>query len=103
MSPVMGNDNVRDLGGKPASSPGDAVQLSVSPRNSYLRFVNNVVTGESKSKLAFSASDPVAAPDGSLAVTLTGTIPLGMEPQTPALPVPSPPNFATSVLAYPLT
>src|SRR6266853_6896311 len=69
MSSVMVNDNVIDLVGKPGSKPGDAVQLSVSPRNSYLRFVNNVVTGESKSKLAFSASDPVAAPDGSLAVT----------------------------------
>jgi len=84
--------------GKTASKPGDAVQLSVSPRNSYLRFVNNVVTGESKSKLAFSASDPVAAPDGSLAVTLTGSIPVGMEPQTAALAVPSPTKFATIVL-----
>jgi len=94
----MVNDNVIDLVGKPGSKPGDAVQLSVSPRNSYLRFVNNVVTGESKSKLAFSASDPVAAPDGSLAVTLTGSIPVGMEPQTAALAVPSPTKFATIVL-----
>jgi len=98
MSSVMVNDNVIDLVGKPGSKPGDAVQLSVSPRNSYLRFVNNVVTGESKSKLAFSASDPVAAPDGSLAVTLTGSIPVGMEPQTAALAVPSPTKFATIVL-----
>ena len=98
MSSIMVNDNVIDLVGKPGSKPGDAVQLSVSPRNSYLRFVNNVVTGESKSKLAFSASDPVAAPDGSLAVTLTGSIPVGMEPQTAALAVPSPTKFATIVL-----
>src|SRR5712691_7219728 len=98
MSSIMVNDNVIDLVGKPGSKSGDAVQLSVSPRNSYLRFVNNVVTGESKSKLAFSASDPVAAPDGSLAVTLTGSIPVGMEPQTAALAVPSPTQFATIVL-----
>src|SRR5712664_2264439 len=64
MSSIMVNDNVIDLVGKPGSKPGDVVQLSVSPQNSYVRFVNNVVTGESKSKLAFSASDPVAALDG---------------------------------------
>ena len=98
MSSIMVNDNVIDLVGKPGSKSGDAVQLSVSPRNSYLRFVNNVVTGESKSKFAFSASDPVAAPDGSLAVTLTGSIPVGMEPQTAAFAVPSPTKFAAIVL-----
>ena len=99
MSSIIVNDNVIDLVGKPGGKPGDAVQLSVSPQNSYLRFVNNVVTGESKSKLAFSASDPVPAPDGSLTVTLTGSIPLGMEPQTAAFAVPSPTKFVTVVLA----
>jgi len=98
MSSIIINDNVIDLVGKPGSKPGEAVQLSVSPQNSYLRFVNNVVTGESKSKLAFSASEPVAAPDGSLTVTLTGNIPLGMEPQTAAFAVPSPTKFATAAL-----
>src|SRR6266404_2846595 len=98
MSSIIVNDNVIDLVGKPGSKLGEAVQLSVSPQNSYLRFVNNVVTGESKSKLAFSASEPVAAPDGSLTVTLTGNIPLGMEPQTAAFAVPSPTKFATAAL-----
>src|SRR6267142_216323 len=98
MSSIIINDNVIDLVGKPGSKPGEAVQLSVSPQNSYLRFVNNVVTGESKSKLAFSASEPVAAPDGSLTVTLTGNIPLGMEPQTAAFAVPLPTKFAAIVL-----
>jgi len=99
MSSIMVNDNVIDLVGKPGSKPGDAAQLSVSPQSSYLRFVNNVVTGDSKSKLAFNASDPpVAAPDGSLAVTLTGNIPMGTEPQTAAFAVPSPTKFATVVL-----
>jgi len=99
MSSIIVNDNVIDLVGKPGSKPGEAVQLSVSPQNSYLRFVNNVVTGESKSKLAFSASDPVTAPDGSLTVTLSGSIPMGMEPQTAAFAVPSPTKFATAVLS----
>jgi dihydroorotase/N-acyl-D-amino-acid deacylase len=98
MSSIMVNDNVIDLVGKPGSKPGDAVQLSVSPQNSYVRFFNNIVTGEPKSKLAFSASDPVLAPDGSLAVTLAGSIPLGMEPQPAAFAVPSPTKFATIVL-----
>ena len=98
MSSIIVNDNVIDLVGKPGSKPGEAAQLSVSPQNSYLRFVNNVVTGESKSKLAFNASDPVAAPDGSLTVTLSGNIPMGTEPQTAAIAVPSPTKFATAVL-----
>jgi N-acyl-D-amino-acid deacylase len=99
MSSIIVNDNVIDLVGKPGSKPGDTAQLSVSPQNSYLRFVNDVVTGERKSKLAFSASDPVTVPDGSLTVTLTGSIPMGMEPQTAAFAVPSPTKFATAVLA----
>jgi N-acyl-D-amino-acid deacylase len=99
MSSIMVNDNVIDLVGKPGSKPGDAVELSVSPRNSYLHFVNNVVTGESNSQLAFSASDPIIAPDGSLAVTLTGSIPVGREPETAAFAVPSPTKFATAVLS----
>ena len=99
MSSIIVNDNVIDLVGNPGSKPGAAVQLSVSPQNSYLHFVNNVVTGESKSKLAFSASDPVTAPDGSLTVTLSGSIPMGMEPQTAAFAVPSPTKFATAVLS----
>ena len=98
MSSIMVNDNVIDLVGKPGSKPGEAVQLFVSPQNSYLRFVNNIVTGESKSKLAFSASDPLPAPNGSLTVTLSGSIPLGTEPQTVAFAVPSPTKFATVVL-----
>jgi N-acyl-D-amino-acid deacylase len=98
MSSIMVNDNVIDLVGKPGSKPGDAVQLSVSPQSSYLHFVNNVVTGDAKSKLAFNASDPVAVPDGSLTVALTGNIPMGTEPQTAAFAVPSPTKFAAVVL-----
>jgi dihydroorotase/N-acyl-D-amino-acid deacylase len=98
MSSIMVNDNVIDLVGKPGSKPGDAVQLSISPQSSYLHFVNKVSTGDAKSKLAFNASDPVPAPDGSLTVTLTGNIPMGTEPQTAAFAVPSPTKFATAVL-----
>jgi N-acyl-D-amino-acid deacylase len=98
MSSVIVNDNVIDLVGKPGSKPGEAAQLTVSPQSSYLRFANNVLTGESKSKLSFNASDQVTAVDGSLVVTLTGSIPMGMEPQTAAFAVPSPTRFATAVL-----
>jgi len=81
-----------------AANPAKQCSSLFPPQNSYLRFVNNIVTGESKSKLAFSASEPATAPDGSLTVTLTGNIPLGMEPQTAAFAVPSPTKFATAAL-----
>jgi len=99
MSSIIVNDNVIDLVAKPGSKPGDAAQLFVSPQNSYVHFVNNVITGNSKSKLAFNASDPITDPDGSIKVALTGSIPMGMEPQTAAFAVPSPTKFATAVLS----
>jgi len=98
MSSIIVNDNVIDLVGQAGSKPGDPAPLSVSPKNSYIRFINNVVTGEAKSKLVFSASDPIPSPDGSMTVSLTGSIPLGMEPQTAAFAIPSPTKFAAVVL-----
>ena len=97
MSSIIVNDNVIDLVAKPGAKAGDPSQLSVSPQTSFLRIANSIATGASGSKLNLDASDPVANPDGSFTVTLTGNLPLGTEPQTAALPVPSATQFATAV------
>jgi N-acyl-D-amino-acid deacylase len=97
MSSIMVNDNVIDLVGTPAAKPGTPIQLSASPQTSYIHFTNNIITGPPDSKLSFDASNPIANPDGSVTVALTGNIPAGSKPQTAAFPVPSSIQFATAV------
>ena len=98
MSSIMVNDNIVDLTGTPGAKAGDPVELSVSPKSSYIHFTNKVITGPSSSKLSFDATDPVSRADGPLEVTLSGNIPVGSAVQTVAYPVPSPTQFATVVL-----
>jgi D-alanyl-D-alanine carboxypeptidase/D-alanyl-D-alanine-endopeptidase (penicillin-binding protein 4) len=98
MSSIIVNDNVIDLVGKPGAKAGDPVELSVSPQTPYLHFTNGIKTGASDSKLTFDAGDPTTNPDGTLTMILSGNIPLGLKPQTGAIPVPSPTQFATVVL-----
>ena len=103
MSSIMVNDNVIDLVGTPAAKSGDPIQLSVSPKTSYIHLTNALTTGTPDSKLSFDTSSPVNNPDGSVTVTLTGNIPIGSKPQTAAFPVPSSIQFATIVFREALT
>lgn len=98
MSSIMVNDNVIDLVATPSAKPGEPVHITTSPQTSYIRFVNHVVTAAADGKLTLE--DPVFAqnPDGSVTVTLSGSIPAGKEPQTTSIGVPSPTLFATTVL-----
>ena len=98
LSSIVVNDNVVDFTGKPGAKMGDPIAMTVSPETSYLHFVNKMVTGAAGSKPSLDASDPVQRADGSVEVTLTGSIPLGAEMQTGAYPVPSPTRFATAAL-----
>ncbi len=98
MSSIIVNDNLLDITVKPTAKVGDPVELRVSPQTAYLHFTNAVTTGLADSKPLFDASDPVVQPDGSLEVTLTGSIPRGSGLHTYAFPVPSPTQFATAVL-----
>jgi PBP4 family serine-type D-alanyl-D-alanine carboxypeptidase len=98
MSSIIVNDNVIDLVGTPGAKVGDLVELSVTPETSYLHFINNIRTGAAESKLSFDADEPTTNPDGSLSLVLEGNIPVGFVPQTAAVPVPSPTQFATVVL-----
>jgi D-alanyl-D-alanine carboxypeptidase/D-alanyl-D-alanine-endopeptidase (penicillin-binding protein 4) len=98
MSSIIVNDNVVDLTGKPGAKVGDPVAVTISPETAYIHFVNKLVTGAADSKPSLDTSDPTPRPDGSIEVTLNGSIPLGAETQTGAYPVPSPTQFATVTL-----
>ncbi|HYK39099.1 MAG TPA: D-alanyl-D-alanine carboxypeptidase/D-alanyl-D-alanine-endopeptidase [Candidatus Eremiobacteraceae bacterium] len=98
MSSIMVNDNVIDVIGKPGAKIGEPIFLETNPSTGYIRFVNHVITGAVDSKL--SLDDPVfkSNADGSVVVTLAGSIPLGKEPQTASIGVPSPTTFAEFAL-----
>jgi D-alanyl-D-alanine carboxypeptidase/D-alanyl-D-alanine-endopeptidase (penicillin-binding protein 4) len=103
MSSIMVNDNVIDLTLTPAAKSDDAATLITVPQTSYVKFVSRVTTGPAASKSDFDISDPVTNPDGTVSVTITGTIPLGSQPTTAAFAVPSPTTFAQTVLAESLS
>ncbi|MGA9565149.1 MAG: D-alanyl-D-alanine carboxypeptidase/D-alanyl-D-alanine-endopeptidase [Candidatus Korobacteraceae bacterium] len=98
LSSIIVNDNVVDFTGQPGAKVGDPAAMTVSPETSYLHFANKIVTGAAGSKPSLDISDPVTRPDGTIEVTLNGSIPLGAETQTGAYPVPSPTQFATAAL-----
>jgi N-acyl-D-amino-acid deacylase len=98
MSSIMVNDNVVDLVAKPGAKVGDAVALESSPHTSYIKFINRVITTPAGTKPSFDTPSTITNPDGSVIVTLTGSLPLDIAPQTAALAVPSPTKFAETVL-----
>ena len=103
MSSIMVNDNVIDLTLTPAAKSGDPATLISTPQTSYVKFVSRVTTGLAVSKSDLDISDPVTNADGTLSVTVAGTIPLGSQPTTAAFGVPSPTAFAQTVLAEALS
>jgi PBP4 family serine-type D-alanyl-D-alanine carboxypeptidase len=98
MSSIMVNDNVIDLVVKPGVKSGDATILGYSPHTSYVNFVNHVTTGARDSKPNLESPEVESNEDGSIVVTLTGSLPAGTSPQTAAFAVPSPTAFAATVL-----
>src|SRR5207249_11261700 len=96
MSSIMVNDNVIDLIGSPGAKEGDPVAIKFSPQTSYIKFVNHATTTPAGTKPSFEPPDFVTNPDGSTLVTLSGSLPLGIAPQTAAVAVPSPTKFAES-------
>src|SRR5215831_7538007 len=98
MSSIMVNDNLVDVVATPGAKAGAPARIESTPHTSYIRFLNLVVTGASDSKLALD--DPVLTtnPNGSVTVTLGGSIPVNKEPQAASIGVPSPTQFAETVL-----
>lgn len=103
ISSIAVNDNLIDLVGKPGAKAGDPVILEISPQTSYARFVNHIVTGAAGSKPQFFPPTVTTNPDGSLTITLAGSLPLDAPPTPAALPVASPTLFAQTVLREAIT
>ncbi|HEX4543725.1 MAG TPA: D-alanyl-D-alanine carboxypeptidase/D-alanyl-D-alanine-endopeptidase, partial [Candidatus Acidoferrum sp.] len=97
MSSIIINDNVIDLLGKPGAKPGDPIALQSSPQTSYIKFVNHLTTSPAGTKPSFDSPDVVTNPDGSVVVTLAGSLPIGISPQPGSVAVPSPTKFAETV------
>jgi len=97
MSSIMINDNVIDLIGSPGAKPGEPAALQSSPQTSYIKFVNHLITSPAGTKPSFEPPDIATNPDGSVLVTLSGSLPVGISPQPAAIAVPSPTRFAETV------
>src|ERR1700756_260861 len=98
MSSIMVNDNMIDFTIAPAAKPGDPATFISTPQTSYISFVSRVTTAAANSKPDLDVSETVTNPDGSVTVTITGSVPLGAPPTTAAFAVPSPTLFAETVL-----
>jgi len=97
MSSIIINDNVIDLIAKPGAKAGDPVVLDSSPQTSYIRIVNHLVTSPADSKPSLDLPVFSASPDGSVVVTLSGNLPLGIAALPASFAVPSPTRFAETV------
>jgi len=97
MSSIMVNDNVIDLIGSPGAKAGDPIDLKSSPQTSYVKFVNHLITSPAGTKPTFEPPDFTTNPDGSVSVTLSGSLPVGIAPQPATIAVPSPTKFAETV------
>src|SRR5215831_16637597 len=82
MSSIMVNDNVLDLVAKPGTRVGDPVSVATSPQTGYAHFIVNATTSSAGTPPSFNEPEFVASPDGSVNIRISGSLPLGIEPQT---------------------
>ena len=98
MSSIMVNDNVIDVVAKPGAKAGDPLIVTTSPQTGYAHFTVNATTTAAGTAPVFNDPQFVNNPDGSVNITLAGSLPVGIEPQTVSVGVPSPTVFAQWVL-----
>ena len=103
VSSIVVNDNVVDLVATPGAKAGDPVALDVSPKTAYVSFVNLLTTSAASASPTIQDLVTATHSDGTVTVTLTGTLPLGSHPLTAPYAVPSPTKFAETVLTESLT
>jgi D-alanyl-D-alanine carboxypeptidase/D-alanyl-D-alanine-endopeptidase (penicillin-binding protein 4) len=98
MSSIMVNDNVIDVVAKAGTKAGDPLILTTSPQTGYIHFINRANTAAAGTSPSFNDPEFVTNSDNSVSVTLSGALPLGIEPQTVSIGIPSPTVFAQWVL-----
>jgi PBP4 family serine-type D-alanyl-D-alanine carboxypeptidase len=98
MSSIMVNDNVIDVVAAPAAKVGDPLRVSTSPKTGYAHFAIHATTTAAGTTPVFNDSQFATNSDGSVNITLAGSLPLGIEAQTVSIGVPSPTIFAQWVL-----
>lgn len=98
MSSIMVNDNVIDVVAKPGAKVGDPLIVTTSPQTAYAHFTVNAATTAAGIAPVFNDPQFANNPDGSVNITLSGSLPVGIEPQTVSIGVPSPTIFAQWVL-----
>ena len=98
ISPMSLNDNVIDVTVTPGASSGSPALLQASPDTRYATFKSEVQTGATGSTAEIQFV-PVKAADGSLAVKVVGTIPMGSAPRPFPFSVPQPSKFAEVAFA----
>jgi N-acyl-D-amino-acid deacylase len=103
ISSIVVNDNVIDLVATPGVKAGDPVTLSVSPKTAYANFVNLLTTSAAGAKPDVQDPATVTNANGTVTVTLTGSLPVGAQPITAPYAVPSPTKFAETVLTESLS
>lgn len=103
MSSIMVNDNVIDVVAKPSTKVGEPLIVTTSPQTAYAHFTVHASTTAAGSAPVFNDPQFANNPDGSVNITLSGSLPIGIEPQTASVAVPSPTIFAQWVLRESLT
>ena len=98
MSSIMVNDNVIDVMAKPGAKAGDGLIVTTSPQTGYAHFTNQATTTAAGTPPTFNDPEFASNADGSVNITLSGSLPAGIEPQTISIGVPSPTVFAEWVL-----
>lgn len=99
ISPIVVNDNVVDVIASPGAAEGAPVKLEISPKTDYVQITNKAVTGKPDSQPTIDYTDDKTNPDGSHAVTISGSVPLGKPFGMMAYRVPAPSQLAAFVLA----
>jgi len=98
MSSIMVNDNVFDVAAAPGGKVGDPLKVTTSPETGYAHFTIHAATTAAGTTPVFEDPQFATNSDGSVNITLAGSLPLGIEPQTVSIGVPSPTVFAQWVL-----
>src|SRR5215471_12000824 len=88
MSSIMVNDNVIDVVAKPGAKIGEPLIVTTSPHTGYVHFTVNATTTAAGTTPVFNDPQFVDNPDASVNIALSGSLPVGIEPQTVAIGVP---------------